>query len=145
MKPTHFLPLLALLAASAAPAQADDPRQLVTMPAPMVRHMLGNMREHLQALGDIQRFLAKREFQKAAETAETRIGLSSLAAHGAAHMAPFMPQAMQDIGTQMHRAASRFALVAQEAGADDNMARALEALSAVTAQCVACHSAFRVH
>lgn len=33
-------------------------------------------------------------------------------------IAPFMPQEMQDIGTQLHRAASRFAIEAQSAASE---------------------------
>ena len=128
-----------------APAEATDSRQLVEMPPPMAQHMLSNMRDHLVAITEILRALGNGEFQRASEVAERRIGLSSLDAHGAAHMAPYMPKAMQDIGTQMHRAASRFALVAQEAGADGNSAKAVSALSKVTEQCVACHAAYRAH
>ncbi len=144
------LKTIALLATIAglvgcATAAADDPRQLVALPAPMTQHMLSNMRDHLLALTEIQRALGAGAYQRAADVAEQRIGLSSLEAHGAAHMAAFMPQPMQDIGTQMHRAASRFALVAQETGADGNVARAVTALSSVTEQCVACHTAYRAH
>lgn len=111
----------------------------------MSQHMLANMRDHLLAVNDIQRALGSGDYQRAADIAEQRIGLSSLAAHGASHMAPFMPKPMQDVGTEMHKAASRFALVAQETGADGNVARAIGALSKVTEQCVACHAAYRVH
>jgi len=128
-----------------APAEAADSRQLVDMPAPMVQHMLSNMRDHLAALTEIQRALGAGEFQVASDVAERRIGLSSLEAHGASHMAPYMPKEMQDIGTQMHRAASQFALVAQEAGAVGNAGQAIGALSKVTEQCVACHAAYRAH
>jgi hypothetical protein len=124
---------------------ADDARQLVKMPAPMTQHMLSNMRDHLLAITEIQRALGTGEYQRAADIAEQRIGLSSLESHGASHMAPFMPKPMQDIGTQMHKAASQFALVAQETGADANVARAVGALSSVTEQCVACHAAYRAH
>ena len=126
-------------------ANAADSRQLVEMPAPMVQHMLSNMRDHLVAITEIQRALGAGEYQRAGEVAEKRIGMSSLDSHGASHMAPFMPRPMQDIGTQMHRAASQFALVAQEAGADGNAAKAIGALSRVTEQCVACHAAYRAH
>lgn len=124
---------------------ANDSRELVNMPAPMVQHMLGNMRDHLLAITEIQQSLGKGDFQRAAEIAEKRIGMSSLESHGAAHMAAFMPKPMQDIGTQMHKAASRFALVAQESSADGNALRAVGALSEITKQCVACHSAYRAH
>lgn len=140
----NFL-LVAAASCISISARAGDPRALVEMPAPMVQHMLSNMRDHLVALTEIQRALGAAEYQKAGEIAEQRIGLSSLDAHGAAHMAPFMPKPMQEIGSQMHRAASRFVLVAQETGADGNTARAVGALAKVTEQCVACHAAYRVH
>ena len=111
----------------------------------MIRYMLLNMRDHLLAITEIQRALGSGEYQRAADIAEQRIGGSSLVSHGASHMAPFMPEPMRDIGTQMHKAASQFALVSQETGADGNVARAVEALSKVTEQCVACHAACRAH
>lgn len=63
----------------------------------------------------------------------------------ASHMAPHMPQAMREIGTGMHRAASRFAVAAQEAAVTGDTRRALGGLAAVTRQCVACHAAYRIH
>jgi roadblock/LC7 domain-containing protein len=80
----------------------------------MKEHMLGSMRDHLQALNEIQAALAKGEFDKAADIAEQRIDMSSLEAHHAAMMAPYMPKTMQKLGTEMHHAASRFALAAKE-------------------------------
>lgn len=139
--------IFALLMASFATAQPGvaDKRQLVELPAPMAQHMLANMRDHLQSLVEIQKALGAGNFDVAAGVAEKRLGMSSLDAHGAAHMAAFMPKGMQDSGTQMHRAASRFALVAQEAGAGGSPLRPMQALAAVTEQCVACHAAYRVH
>jgi len=123
---------------------ADNARQPVTMPAPMQEHILANMRDHLLAMGEIQTALAKGNFDQAADIAEQRIGMSSLQSHGAAHMAPYMPKAMQDIGTSMHRAASRFARTAQEAAVGNDLARALGALGELTQHCVACHASFAV-
>jgi hypothetical protein len=133
--------LCPLLCVSADP----DPRELVVLPPMMQKHMLANMRDHLLAIAEIQDALATGEFDRAADVAEGRIGMSSLASHGAAHMAPYMPQPMQAIGTQMHRAASRFALVAQEVSVDGDLARALKGLSGITRQCIACHAAYRIH
>jgi hypothetical protein len=125
-------------------ADDADARALVALPTMMREHMLANMRDHLLAIAQIQDALADGSFDTAAKIAEERIGMSSLASHGAAHMAPYMPQPMQAIGTQMHRAASQFALVAQEASVDGDLARALKSLSAITQQCVACHAGYRV-
>lgn len=131
--------LLASAIASAGPA-SKDPRQLVRLPAQMRAHMLGNMRDHLSALHEIQVALANGKLEQAADVAESRIGMSSLTNHGGSHMAPYMPQPMQDIGTEMHHAASRFARAAH-AG---DLKKALTDLSTVTQQCVACHAAYRV-
>ena len=134
--------IAATFMASAAVGDGDT-RQIVKLPDPMRQHMLANMRDHLLALTEVQQALGSGDFQRAADVAEQRIGVSSLASHGAAHMAPFMPKPMQDIGTRMHRAASQFALIAQETGADGNLMRAIGGLSRVTEQCVACHAAYR--
>jgi hypothetical protein len=122
-----------------------DPRQLVAFPEPMRMHTIANMRDHLLALQQIDEALSKNAFDQAASIAEQRLGLSSLEAHGAAHIAPYMPQAMQDIGTQMHRAASRFAVEAQNASASNDVRPALAALGTLMQQCVACHAAYRLH
>ena len=135
----------ALLLGSILPATAsDDTRQPVTMPAPMQEHLLANMRDHLAALGEIQTALAKGKYNLAADIAEQRIGMSSLQSHGASHMAPYMPKAMQDIGTNMHRAASRFARTAQEEAVGNDLPRALGALGELTQQCVVCHASFKL-
>lgn len=134
-----------ILAAQSGAADPDtssrDARTKVDLPDMMKTHMLGNMRDHLQALSEIQTALAQGQLDKAGDIAESRIGMSSMIAHDAAHMAPFMPKGMQDIGTEMHHAASRFAMTASEG----DLPRALDALSKVTAQCVACHMNYRVN
>jgi hypothetical protein len=135
---------LSLMAPLAGAAAADDSRQFVEMPAPMQAHMIANMRDHLAAVSEIQAALAAGKYEHAADIAESRLGMSSLAAHGAAHMAPFMPPAMQDIGTAMHRAASRFARTAQEADVTNDLPHALGALAEVTRQCVNCHQHYRI-
>jgi hypothetical protein len=122
-------------------AADQDARTKVDFPAMMKTHMLGNMRDHLSALHEIQTALAQGEFEKAGDIAEQRIGMSSLVSHNAAHMAPFMPKGMQAIGTEMHHAASRFALIAKEG----DLVKSLDALTKVTQQCVACHTTYRVN
>jgi cytochrome c556 len=130
--------------ASRPASSAADTRQLVRFPDAMRLHTIANMRDHLHTLEQINAALATNAFESAASIAEQRLGLSSLDAHGAAHLAPYMPKPMQDIGTAMHRAASRFAVEAQNAGASNDVRPALAALSAVMNQCVACHAAYRL-
>lgn len=138
-----ILAALALCLPLTTPAIAADPdsREKVKLPAMMKTHMLGNMRDHLSALHEIQAALAKGELDKAGDIAEQRIGMTSLVSHHAAHMAPYMPKGMQAVGTEMHHAASRFAMTAKEG----DLAKSLEGLSKVTQQCVACHTTYRVN
>lgn len=130
---------------SALPTNGADPRQLVTFPEPMRVHTIANMRDHLLSLQEIDIALSRSDFDKAASIAEKRLGMSSLELHGAAHIAPYMPQGMQDIGTAMHRAASRFAVETQNAAVSNDVRPALAALGVVMQQCVACHAAYRLH
>jgi hypothetical protein len=145
MKKTLSTALTLLLLASPFSLAEDDSREKVEFPAMMQQHMLANMRDHLMALSEIQQFMALAEYEKAAEVAEQRLGLSSLDNHGAAHMAQMMPQQMREIGTAMHKAASQFAITVVDSGADGNLRPALGDLAKITQQCIACHSAYRVH
>jgi len=137
-------PLLLAGLLAAPLAAADDSRVAVDMPAMMRTHMMANMRDHLTAIHEIQDLLAAGQYDAAAEVAEKRLGMSSLQSHGASHMAGFMPKGMQETGTAMHQAASRFAVTAQESAVTRDLPGALGALSRVTAQCVACHAAYRL-
>jgi hypothetical protein len=125
---------------------AQDTREFVPLPERMQEHMLANMRDHLATLNTIIGDLAGGRFDAAAKLAEQRLGMSSLGLHGAAHMAPFMPQPMQDLGTTMHRAASRLAIVLQNTSVSpslDTMRDANQALHEVTTTCVGCHASYR--
>ena len=128
----------------AAKAAPKDLRRAVKFPKALREHTLANMRDHLLALQEIQEALAKQEYDKAGDIAEHRLGMSSLALHGAHDVAKYMPKGMQEAGTGMHRNASRFAVAAKDAGATGDVRPALAALAATTAQCVACHAGYRV-
>ena len=121
-----------------------DTRVIVHFPEAMRVHTLGNMRDHLATLEQINAALAAAEYDRAADLAEKRLGMTSLDAHGAAHLAAYMPEGMQQIGTRMHRAASRFGIEAQNAAVGNDPRPALRALSEVMQQCVACHAAYRL-
>jgi len=136
-----------LLAADTGLALAQDGRQLVRLPEPMQEHMLSNMRDHLATLDEIIGDVAQAKYDEAARLAEQRLGMSSLSAHGAAHMAPFMPQQMQEIGTSMHHAASRLVIVLQNAAtaaSEQSIREVNGALHDVTSACVACHASYKV-
>lgn len=125
----------------------QDPRELVRLPEPMQEHMLGNMRDHLATLNEIIGDVAESKFDAAAKLAEQRLGMSSLSLHDAAHMAPFMPKPMQDVGTSMHRAASRLVITLQDASVSptfDTMRDVNRGLHEITTACTACHASYRI-
>jgi hypothetical protein len=140
MKNILFAAVLLLLFTSNNSLAEDDPRILVQMPEMMQQHMLANMRDHLNSLNEILVNMANGKLDRASDIAEHRLGMSSLESHGASHLAQFMPEAMQQAGTNMHHAASRFALKLQEG----DVPSALNALSEVTSACVACHASYRI-
>jgi hypothetical protein len=154
----RIVPLAALLAALIAAgcsgtdharhasheAPAADGRQAVDLPEPLRTHTLANMRDHLAAIQEIQQALADGAPDRAATISESRLGMTSLQSHGAHDVAKFIPAGMQVIGTEMHRAASRFAVEAANAGATGDARKAMGELAAVTRQCVACHAAYRM-
>ena len=137
----HLLVAFSLAVFGLPTSSFADSRQLVEFPE-MMRE---NMRDYLLALTKIQQHLALEEYEKAATVAENRLGMSSLDGHGASHMARFMPAAMQQIGTQMHKAASRFAIIVQEGGLEGSTPKIAEGLAGVMQQFVACHSSYRVN
>lgn len=130
--------------APGASSVAPDKRTLVKFPAQLRQHTLANMRDHLLALQQIQDALAAGRFDDAADVAEQRLGMTSLKLHGAHEVARYMPKGMQEAGTAMHRSASQFALVAKDAAATNDVRPPLAALAKVTANCVACHAAYRL-
>ena len=122
-----------------------DTRELVHFPAPLRDHTLASMRDHLLTLQRIQEALAAGQYDAAAKLAEQRLGLSSFGLHEAHEVAKYMPKGMAEAGNAMHRAASRFAVTAQTAGATGDVKPALAALSQVTMACVSCHAGYRLH
>jgi hypothetical protein len=137
MRATIFILLASISAISIAD---NDPRQLVQLPQMMQQHMLSNMRDHLSALNEILASMSKGDLDTAAEIAEQRLGMSSLESHGASHMAKYMPAGMREAGTNMHQAASRFALKAQEG----ESLPAYKMLSEISSACVVCHTGYRI-
>ena len=141
MKKTASTTIFALLLSTSPVSVADnDTRQLVQLPEMMQQHMMSNMRDHLTAINEILVHMGDGEFDKAAEIAEQRLGMSAMESHGASHMARFMPEGMRQAGTGMHRAASRFALKAEEG----EPLPAYKMLADITSACVTCHSGYRI-
>ena len=132
--------LLPVLAADRVhvPAKTQDTRLAVDFPEGIKQAMLERMRRNLSDIHEIQKALAESDYERAADVAENSLGVSSLGPHNA-RQAPYMPEAMQHLGMEMHRASSRVARAAQEA----DMLKTLEGLSQVTGLCVGCHAVYR--
>lgn len=132
------------LALAQQPAQPpQDHRQLAAMPELPRALMRADMQDHLVALNEIFGYLAENNLAAAAETAEKRLGNSAMGKHAVAARGQgpgrFMPDAMRQMGWEMHAAGSEFAQVAK--GGDT--AKTYTALQKVMASCVACHMSFR--
>lgn len=141
-------PLLLALVVSHAAAEApqaipEDHRQLVAMPAPAQAAQRADMLDHLAALNEILGYAAEGKWKDAADTAEKRLGESSMGKYRTALRGQgpgrYMPDAMRQIGWSMHGAATQFAKIAR----DGDSAKSLAALQQVTAACVACHMSYR--
>ena len=131
---------LLLLITNSVSIAEEDTRELVQLPEMMQHHMMKNMRDHMKSINEILSSLANDDLDTAAQVAEQRLGMSSLESHNASHMAKFMPEGMRQAGTSMHKAASRFALKAQEG----DLLAAYKKLPEITSACVACHAAYRI-
>jgi hypothetical protein len=129
-----------LLTISVSITHATNTREHVKLPSRMQTHMLGNMRDHLAALAEAQRLIAAGKWNRAARVIESRIGMSSLKAHGASHMAKFMPKPMRELGTAMHHEASRLARKIEE----ENPRQAFKGFSILMQRCNACHVRYRI-
>jgi hypothetical protein len=165
----HTMPDHGRMPAAAAssmpgPGHADmspaDGRELVNFPPQMRTYMLGNMRDHVQTLNGILQALGAADYDGAAKIAVERLGLDSPSAAACkpkpANAAPpaqgsmdemmalYMPEPMRAIGLAMHTSASEFAVVASRAATTHDAKAAVEALSRVTPNCVACHAAYRL-
>ena len=126
-------------------ATQPDLRVWVKYPEALRQHTLASMRQHLETVQAIQAALSQSQFDAAADLAEQHLGMSSLHDHKASENAKYMPPEMARLGTAMHRAASQFAVAARDASVSGDLKTTLAALSKVTAQCVACHAAYRLH
>lgn len=146
-KTTLLFTALALLVASHAAGSQEgadsDPRQLIAMPEQSRALMRQDMQDHLAALNEILGQLAANDLAAAAETAENRMGRSSMGKHRGSGMGPgrFMPPEMKQIGWGMHDAASEFSRIAKQGDAT----QAYAALQKLTTSCVACHFSYRTH
>lgn len=111
---------------------APDNRVTADFPPVMQQHVLANMRDHLLAISQIQEAVGRGDYDKAADVAENRLGQTALKTHGAYENSKYMPKGMQEIGSTMHRNASKFAIEIQNSSATGDIKPAMIALSKTT-------------
>ncbi len=144
-----------------------DAREMLHFPPALEANFLHNMRDHMQTLNDILQAVATADFAGAARMAAERLGLDSPSAAACkptdaapagsvskaepaapnsmdAMMALYMPETMRAVGLSMHTSAREFAKVAAQAAATHDTSAVVAALSRVTQNCVACHSAYHL-
>ena len=133
-----------LLLATAGAVQADDARQLVTLPMPAQAVLRQEMLGNLLAINEITTYLAEGKLADAGRVAEEKLGVSVMGRNRAlpleARPCAHMPPAMHEIGISGYKAASEFARAAASGDRDQALAR----LPGLTASCVACHHAYRL-
>lgn len=124
---------------------ATDNRELVLYPRPVYESTLANMREHLRGIHEVQRLVGEGKFAEAANAAERGMGMGhNHGAEGNAAEHQFMPKGMMALGSGMHGAAAELATTLRDAEVTDDLQAVFAAMGKVTANCVACHDAYRL-
>lgn len=133
-----------LLCAVGLSFPAGAGREQVELPEFAAVHLKATMRDHLEALERVTRLLSEGNFDKAADIAEQRLGMSSVEIHYEKHVGKYMPREMRLLGTRMHEAATSFAASARRAETTGEAGDGLfSALADVMEGCTACHKHYR--
>ena len=123
----------------------EDKRELVLYPRPVYESTLRNMREHLRGISEVQRLVGEGRYTEAAQAAERGMGMGhNHGAEGNASEHQFMPKGMMALGRGMHMAAAELAVTLRDAEVTDDLQAVFVAMGKVTANCVACHDAYRL-
>lgn len=123
----------------------EDTRELVLYPRPVYESTLRNMREHLRGIHEVQRLVGEGMYAEAAAAAEKGMGMGhNHGAEGNASEHQFMPAGMMLLGRGMHTAAADLATTLRDAEVTDDLQAVFAAMGKVTANCVACHDAYRL-
>mgnify|MGYP000034506766 CR=1 FL=1 len=123
----------------------NDTRQEVVFPASVYEHTLKSMREHLEAVHAVIDAIGTGDFEGASEVAERGLGIGHQ--HGPDGLQSghaYMPPGMRKLGHQMHMNARDLVVTLRNADVTGDTQKVLTSLKEVTAQCVACHKAYRL-
>jgi cytochrome c556 len=137
-----MIALIALLITATASAAEEDLRAPIELPPDMRSAFLEHMRHHMDSFDDVITQLTAADFKGAAQVAREQLVPGSGAGFGR-----YLPVEFREMGLSMHRAAADFAEVADAVPAQPTAAdwqKTVTALQAISVQCRACHSAFRL-
>jgi len=114
----------------------NDPRTSLGLSPQMKQHQLSNMRAHLEALQSIIGYLAEDEFDKAAETAHSKLGLTP-EMQKMCNM--FENDQFQALGLAFHQSGDALG----DALKSKDKKKSLLALKTTINYCVQCHATYR--
>ena len=141
--PVEALALAGFVAfGGAAPAVAADERVVLKMPPDMRADFLQHMSHHMDALNNVIAAVATGDFKHASQIAREELEPGAGKGFGRN-----LPLEFREKGLAMHRAASEFATAAEAVPVPpdpEGWKTVAVGLGAISAQCQACHAAFRV-
>jgi len=115
---------------------ATDGRIPLGVSPEMKQHQLSNMRSHVVAVRTIIGFMAEGEFDKAAQTAHSRLGLTEAMKK---MCSMFNNEKFRNLGLAFHRSGDALS----DALRTKDIKKSLRALHATLGYCVQCHATFR--
>lgn len=115
---------------------ANDERISLGLLPAQKQHQLSNMRSHVEAVRDIVGFIAAEEFEKASQTAHTKLGLTE---EMKMMCDSFGNEDFKKLGMAFHKSGDALGDVLQTK--DTNAS--LRALNTTLGYCVQCHATFR--
>lgn len=115
---------------------ANDERISLGLLPAQKQHQLSNMRTHVEAVRDIVGFIAAEEFEKASQTAHTKLGLTE---EMKMMCDSFGNEDFKKLGMAFHKSGDALGDVLQTK--DTNAS--LRALNTTLGYCVQCHATFR--
>jgi len=115
---------------------ANDERISLGLLPAQKQHQLSNMRTHVDAVRDIVGFIAAEEFEKASQTAHTKLGLTE---EMKMMCDSFGNEDFKKLGIAFHKSGDALGDVLQTKDANAS----LRALNTTLGYCVQCHATFR--
>lgn len=114
----------------------NDDRISLKLPPQMKQHQLSNMRAHMEAVQSIVGFLAKGEFDQAAQEAHSKLGMTD---EMKKMCGMFDNEKFKSLGMAFHESGDALGDALQT----KDMSKSLRALNETMGYCVQCHATFR--